>query len=157
MESENTWRAALVNGLWSGTFASLVSTAVLACCGSAERNDAFRPLNGPSQWIWGKQAPYARGFSLRHTVVGFLIHHAMSIFWAVGFEKLRGCAKDRDAGPACMSAAAATSAAACLVDYRLIPKRLTPGFEKQLTRTSLLATYAAFALALAGAVWVKRR
>ncbi|HSV79850.1 MAG TPA: hypothetical protein VLK85_11705 [Ramlibacter sp.] len=40
------------------------------------------------------------------------------------------------------------SAVACFVDYRLTPKRLTPGFEHRLGKPELANVYACFALGL---------
>ena len=151
-----SWSRALSAALWSGTVASVASTAMLAACGRAERRDASGPINGPSQWIWGRHAAVRRGFSLRYTVTGYLIHHAMSVLWATLFE--RASHPRNSASPAhILRAAAATSALACLVDYRMVPKRLTPGFERQLSRKSLFATYSVFALALGGAALFMRR
>jgi hypothetical protein len=152
-----TWSGALRNGLWSGSAASLATTAVLASRGDSERRDPYGPLNGPSQWVWGKSGAYKRGFSVRHTVAGYLIHHAMSIFWATLFEKAFG---RRVAGGSVLETvgcAAATSLMACIVDYKVVPGRFTPGFEKQLSRTSMAFTYGAFALALAAAALLARR
>ncbi|ESJ25561.1 hypothetical protein B551_0203050, partial [Cupriavidus sp. HPC(L)] len=42
----------------------------------------------------------------------------------------------------------AVAAAACVVDLRLTPKRLTPGFERRLSPWSLALVYVAFGLAL---------
>ena len=143
--------------LWSGSVASVVSTAVLSVCGCVEHRDPFLPLNGPSQWVWGRHAPHVPGFSIRHTVAGYVIHHTMSVLWATVFEKMRA-GKAATRGPVHpLGAAVATSAAACFVDYRVMAKRFTPGFEKQLSRWSLLATYSAFALALAGAAIAARK
>ena len=149
------WTAALVDALWSGTVASVATTAVLAACGRIERDDPPAPLNGPSQWVWGKPAALSRGFSIRRTVVGYLIHHAMSVLWATVFERARR--KQSESPRSVLSAAAATSAAAWVVDYRVVPERLSPGFERQLSRTSLVLTYTTFALALAGAACFARK
>jgi hypothetical protein len=134
----NYWTRALL----SGTAASIASALVLALAGRRELGDAAAPLNGPSQWIWGRHAPYRNGFSARHTLVGYAIHHLASVFWATGFERAR---RRR----ATLPAAIATSAVACVVDYRFTPQRFTPGFEKRLSRWALFATYAAFAAGLA--------
>ena len=48
-----------------------------------------------------------------------------------------------------LSRAAVTAAVANVVDFQLTPKRLQPGFDQQLSRKSLLAVYAAFAIGLA--------
>lgn len=136
----------------SGSLASIFSAATLALCGKAEIDDACAPLNCPSQWIWGRHAKYTNGFSLRHTVVGYAIHHAASIFWAVLYERLAS----RQSHHAKLKAAAATSAVAALVDFRLTPQRFTPGFEKRLSVISLAMVYSAFALGLAAAAVVSR-
>jgi len=152
--AQTTWSQALRRGIVSGSFASIASAAALAACGKRELNDPAAPLNGPSQWLWGERAACADGFSVRHTVAGYLVHHAMSIFWAVLYEKFR-----RRAIPAAAVAlpAVCTASGACVVDYCLTPKRLTPGFEKRLSRRSLFLVYAAFAAGLAAAAICERR
>lgn len=146
----NSWAGALRAALVSGTFASIASAAALALAGRRELGDAATPLNGPSQWIWGLHAPYRDGFSLRHTLVGYGIHHLSSIFWAAWFERAR---PRRHVLPA----AIATAAVAFFVDFRCTPQRLTPGFEKRLSRGALFATYAAFAAGLAASELIRRR
>src|SRR5215217_5060213 len=123
----------------SGSLASIFSGIALALCGKAEIDDACAPLNGPSQWVWGRHAKFKDGFTVRHTVVGYAIHHGASIFWGLLYERLRKTRHD-------IEAAAMTSATAAFVDYRLTPKRFTPGFEKRLSMRSLFAVYAAFGL-----------
>ena len=140
--------------LLSGSAASLLSSLVLAWRGRCDAHDAAAPLNGPSQWVWGPHAPYANGFSVRHTVVGYAIHHLASIFWALVFEGVR-----RPSGSPAQTTATAfgVAAVASVVDYRLTPQRLQPGFEKRLTRPSLTLVYAAFAAGLALAAVQSRR
>jgi hypothetical protein len=145
-----SWRDALRDALVSGSVASIASTAALLLFGEKEIGDPAAPLNGPSQWIWGRHAKYRNGFTVRHTVVGYAIHHAASIFWALFYEKARR-------GPA-LRDAAITSAVASAVDFRLTPPRLRPGFEKRLSQPALVAVYAAFALGLAAAsLWTAQR
>jgi hypothetical protein len=149
-----TWSEAIQRGLVSGSVASVTSAAALVACGKLELDDPAAPLNGPSQWLWGKQAAQADGFSVRHTLAGYIVHHAMSIFWAVLFEKYRH-APLRVAAVALP--AAATSATACVIDTCLTPDRLTPGFERRLSRRSLAVVYAAFAAGLAAAAIARAR
>jgi hypothetical protein len=144
-----SWKAAFGRALITGTTASVLSAAMLAICGRIERGTAAGPNNGPSQWIWGEHAAYERRATLRNTAVGYAIHHLMSIGWATLHEKH---AVDPTAGKSLarrLAECAATSAFACFVDYRIAPRRLRPGFEKQLGKTSLFLVYAAFAVGLA--------
>ena len=152
---DKSWTQAFADALCSGSVASVVTTLVLAVCGVCERAGAPGPLNGPSQWIWGRHAAYRRGFSGRYTVAGYAIHHAMSILWATLFEKFRRRTDSRKA--VVFADAAATAALACAIDFRVVPDRLSPGFQKQLSRTSLLLVYAAFSLSLAAAALAARK
>jgi hypothetical protein len=43
----------------------------------------------------------------------------------------------------------AVAGVACLVDYKMTPERLQPGFEKRLSSKSLLLVYGVFGLSLA--------
>jgi hypothetical protein len=147
-------RNSFLKALVSGSIGSIVSTLALAACGWRELDDACAPLNGPSQWLFGRPAAYRSGFSARHTIAGCLIHHSMSVLWALLFERLRG--RSRSAARAAFPAAA-TSAVACFVDYQLTPKRFTPGFEQRLSRTSLASVYVAFAVGLAAGAALQDR
>jgi len=147
----------MAEGIVSGSAASISSSVALAICGKRELDDCAAPINGPSQWVLGKSAPYHDGFSLQHTLIGYLIHHAMSVCWAVLFEKFRGSPREGSWANKTLWPAAATAATACFVDFQLTPQRLTPGFEKRLSRRSLALVYVAFALGLAGATVLKDR
>jgi len=154
MRSPGTWSSALAQGLRSGTTASVVTTLALIGCGKRELDDAAQPVNGPSQWTWGRHAPFVRGFSARYSVTGYVIHHAMSIFWAVFFERLR----PRDESLAVVGLAAGiTAAVAYAVDFKVVPKRASPGFQATLSRPCLFATYAGFAVALVATVMFRKR
>jgi hypothetical protein len=144
----NDWKTAARQAAISGTAASLLSTAVLALAGKLERNAPAGPINGPSQWLFGRQAAYRRSPSLRYTVTGFLIHHAMATGWALLHERLFGRNKQAQTPARRLRNAATTAAVANFVDYKLTPRRLQPGFEAQLSKKSLLAVYAAFAVGL---------
>jgi hypothetical protein len=73
--------------------------------------------------------------------------------WALVFEFARA-RRATQAGDALVPAAT-TSALACFVDFQLTPRRLTPGFERQLSRKSLAVAYVAFALGLAAGAAVQ--
>lgn len=153
-----TWSSAIFNGLVSGAVASVVSTVALSILGKAELGKYAAPVNGPSQWIWGRHAPYQDHFSLRYTLIGYAIHHAASVFWAIWYEKLRQQLPPAKSTAAVLAPAVATAAAAYAVDFHFTPKhltpRLTPGFEHRLSQPSLLIVYSIFALGLAATALV---
>ena len=143
-----SWKRALNRGVLSGTSASILSTLALAARGRSESGSALAPINAVSHWYWGDHATREDRPSLKYTVPGYLTHHATSVFWAVLFEKT--CGGALSGRPArTFAASAATATVACFVDYQLTPKRLTPGFEHRLSKTSLFLVYAAFAAGLA--------
>jgi hypothetical protein len=144
-----TWREAVRRGVVSGSIASVLSSLALAVCGKREGSTAMGPINGPSQWAWGERAARVRRVTWRHTALGYAIHHLMSIGWATLHEKhLARPANDANLRSR-LATGALTAATAAFVDYRVVPRRFGPGFEKQLGRVSLVAVYAAFALGLA--------
>jgi hypothetical protein len=151
------WTTSLQRGLVGGAASSIVSTAALALLGRTEAGSAFAPTNAVSHWVWGDEAAEHDGFSLKYTITGYAIHHLSSTFWAVLFEKLAGEKLDRKDLRVTLATSAATSALSCFVDYKLTPARLTPGFEKRLSKKSLAGVYAAFAVGMAlGAIALRR-
>ncbi|WP_327220192.1 hypothetical protein [Caballeronia catudaia] len=81
------------------------------------------------------------------------IHMGSAVFWGVLFEALCG----RRSRPArIVSAAAATALIAYVVDYHVVPKRFTPGFETHLSKRSLAITYVALAAGFAIAALARR-
>jgi hypothetical protein len=143
------WRQAARQALISGATASVLSAIALALCGRVERNHAAGPLNGPSQWVYGRWAAFVRGASLRHTLVGFIVHHLTSTGWALLHERVFGSTKHSQPAARRLAFGAITAATANFVDFQLTPTRLRPGFEVQLSRKALFVVYATFALGLA--------
>jgi hypothetical protein len=151
----NDWKDAARDALVSGSVASVTSTAALMLFGAAAIGRPFAPTNAVSHWVHGASATRADRFSWRHTVTGYLTHHCASVFWALLHEKLFGSAAAARRGALrALGDATATATVAWVVDYRLTPRRLMPGYERRLARKPLYAVYAAFAagLALGGAL-----
>ena len=86
----------------------------------------------------------------RNTAVGFAIHTAASLWWALFLEALPP--RHRAA-----TAASALAALAYVVDYDVVHRRLRPGFEAHLSRASIFAVYASLAAAFALAARLNRR
>jgi hypothetical protein len=138
-----------VDAIMSGTAASLASAAALMA-GSRVRDGSWAGgLNGPSQWLWGESEAYTRKATLRHTAVGYAIHHSTSVFWALLYETIFGGSRKKKPALQHCTEAIASAATAYVVDYYLTPPRLRPGFEKHVSPTGMVAVYAAFAAGLA--------
>lgn len=150
-----TSRSLLWEAFLSGSAASILSATALALTGRREVASAATPLNGPSQWLFGVQAPYCDGFSPKYTLPGYGIHHLASVFWGAIYEGARAWLRPKRAAEV-VALGAATAATAALVDFTLTPQRLRPGFEKRLSARSLVLVYGAFAAGLAAATLASR-
>ena len=152
------WKQALREGAVSGSVASVLSTCVLLAVGNRQAGSTVAPLNAASHWLWGDESLRAQEPSLRHTLTGYLTQHAASVFWATLYAGAYGHRDEAKAWPQAVAGGIATSAVAYLVDYKVVPKRLTPGYEHRISGPAMLATYAALAAGFAlGARALARR
>jgi hypothetical protein len=165
--------------LASGSAASVLSTFTLAGLGRRETPGAAAPINAISHWIHGDRAYRKDEPDLRHTGLGLAIHQASSLFWGALYEALLrlrsapGADAPRattvrarsSAGPGArrppvgelLALAAGVTAIAAYTDLRLVPQRLSPGFEHRLRPASVGLVYLAFCGGLAlGAVLSRR-
>jgi hypothetical protein len=142
-----TWQSLLARSAVSGGIASLLSTALIAARSARATGSPFSGTNAVSHCVWGESAKLQRRFSVRHTVLGYAIHHASAVFWAALYERATPPAL-RAAKPLLNNAVVVTAVAG-VTDYLLMPKRLQPGFESSLSLRSTLAAYAAIAAGLA--------
>ena len=152
-----TWKQALREGAVSGSLASILSAGYLALAGG-RRGEPAAPLNAVSHWFFGNRSLREDEPSVLYTVSGYVTHHLASIFWATLHAKAWGAREEaKKPLPAAVGAIAAAGVAS-FVDYRLTPKRLTPGFEHRLGRPEMLNVYACFALGIAiGSLLMKKR
>lgn len=153
----DSWKQTLVKGMLPGALASVASSGVLALRAKREAGSAFAGTNATSHCLWGDEAFERDAPSWKYTLVGYAIHHASSIFWAALFERTAFKVLERQSVGSTVAAAAAASAVACFVDYRLTPKRLQPGFEERVSRGSLALVYAAFGIGLAAGALFNHR
>lgn len=145
----SAWRRAGRTAIVSGSAASVCSAIVLAMRGAREEGSAAGPLNGPSQWVWGAREARTNAATLRHTLLGYSIHHLSSLFWATLHERIFPARESPQHAMRTAAQAMATAALAYVVDYHVAPRRLRPGFRKHLGPGSIFASYAAFAAGLA--------
>jgi hypothetical protein len=149
----------LKRAMASGTISGLATATAALVEGKRETGSYYAPLNATSHIIWGDEAALQDSPSLKYTLTGFLLNHASAIFWAF-YEKWfgRGSASEHDraggrAPPAPLAesifGAATVTTAAYVIDYHLIPKRFTPGFEKRLSPKSLATIFVTLAIGLA--------
>ena len=152
------WRRSLAQGVVAGSLASMLSIAGATFASRRQTGSGAAATNAISHWLWGNESLYRNRTTLTYTGVGYATHHAASVFWGTLYAV---AAHDRPATrtPAGIALGAlATSAFAAVVDYQVIPKRFTPGFEHRLSTGAMVGVYALLALGLgAGALAMRNR
>lgn len=144
------------SALITGTVASIATTAALALLARTEGKGAVQRTNSTSHWLHGQEAGSIGEVDAAHTLIGYGTHHISAIFWALPFEAWLATRPTRTAGQT-LTDATMMSAIAAVVDYGMAPRRLTPGWEKVLSKRSIAATYAAMALGLAAGALISQR
>lgn len=136
--------------LAGGLAAAVLSGLVLAWRGRAETGSAAAPINAPSQWVLGREALHEDRVTWRHTALGALVHGASSMLWAGLYDLLRERRERRGSTSTAgaVADAAAVTAVAAVVDFKLVPDRLSPGFQHRLSRPAVVLTYVTFAAGL---------
>ncbi len=145
----------LGEALLSGLTATLTSTAALMLTALAEGKGALQPLNATSHLLYGDRAARHRKADLNHTGVGLATHAAATVFWATAFEMALVLRPPRSANDL-LGRAASIGVLAAAVDYTITPKRLTPGWELVLSKTSMAVVYAAMSAGFAVAASRRR-
>ena len=130
-------RSFLERILISGAIAGTAAAIVVSLAGRRQAGSYAAPLNATSHIVWGDEAAEQNDVTARYTGTGLLLHYGSAVFWAALHESLPGRAPVR---------AALTALAAYVVDYHVVPRRLTPGFELRVSPAALAAMYGALAV-----------
>lgn len=153
-----TLDAGLRRGVFQGALGAGLSTLVLLWRGRVEGPSAAAMLNASSQWLHGREALHHPEPDAAHTLTGSVVHHGAALLWGLVFEAVQQARHRPPDARSLARDAAAVTAAAALVDLRLVPRRLGPGFDHHLSRRSLALVYAGFGLGLAlGGWWLQQK
>lgn len=142
-----------LNELFTRTFqtaapATAVTSAAVAACGALDGGNAVAPINAVSHILWGDKAAEQDDPSGKYTATGATLNAAAIASWAAIYELGFGRRARQGSVKAAVAGGIATAALAYVTDYYVVPKRLTPGFEKRLSSPSMLAVYAALGASL---------
>lgn len=152
-----TWQQALTASTLPGAIAGIGTLATVALRGARDTGSALAPINATSHVIWGPAAGQVERPTLRHTLPGAVINLGSGLWWALVFQKLFGAATERRGLPAALLGGVATAGLAYLLDYRLLPRRLSPGWEQRITGRSLRLSLGVMGLAIGLASLLNRR
>ena len=109
-------------------------------------------FNATSHIVWGERAANVDRLDLKHTLLGGLLNAGAMLSWASVHRLLPRANTVR----AKLAKGAFVSALAYVTDYYVVPKRLTPGFEKRLSGSALAVIYASLAGSVAAGDWLTR-
>lgn len=139
---------AVRTGLLAGAAAGEVTGAVLAALSWRQSGSVWRVFNATSHWVWGPRAGDLRDADIAHTATGIGTHYAASMFWGAIFGAW--VSRRRNPTPAgIMGDAALVAGVAAVVDYGLMPRRLSPGWELALPPRGVALGFCAMAAGLA--------
>lgn len=128
--------------------ATAATSAAVAACGAFDDGNAVAPVNAVSHIAWGDEAAEQEDASLNYTLSGATLNAVAIASWAAVYELGFGRRARQGNVKAAIVGGVATAALAYVTDYYIVPKRLTPGFEKRLSSPSMLAVYVALAASL---------
>jgi hypothetical protein len=151
----STRRGTLKRATISGSIASLAVTGALALLAQREGKRPLQPINATSHWLHGKRAGRVKRSDLAHTALGYVTNHAASVFWATLLEAWLG--RRRRTPLSLLRKASAVTALAAAVDYGLMPKRLTPGWELAVSKRAVATSFVVMAFGLAVGAMLARR
>ena len=137
--------------------AAAATTAMVAICGELEEGNSVAPLNAISHILWGESAARRDHASMKHTAAGVALNTLAITSWGATYEVVFGSAARKGNMKAAILGGISIAGLAYVVDYYIVPRRLTPGFEKRLSPASMLAIYATLALTLPLASILDRR
>ena len=145
-------RQRISEGVRSGLIAAAATAGVLIGLGSAH-GAALRPLNSVAHMLIGSRAYYMEGADPLVTPLAVVAHVLSVVIWGI----LLAAVTPRLNGVRLYGAALAFAGFTWLVDFRIVPERLRPGFESGLSGAEIATVYLVLALSLAWGLDRERR
>lgn len=154
MEMSSPLRPGAVDALLGAAVTTAATTAAALLVSRAQAGHAAAGLNATSHILWGDRAARVNRADLKHTASGALLNAGAMLAWSTVHQLLPRAR----AVPSALAKGAFVSALAYVTDYFVVPKRLTPGFEKRFDTGGLATIYGVLAGALAlGSLLALRR
>jgi hypothetical protein len=140
-------RSLLADTVVTGAATAFVTFLVPALMRAARGAPIAAPLNAESHVLWGDEAAVHDEISARYTGTGIATHVGACLFWSGIYEAAMGEVVRRTATHD-VAGGIATAAAAYVIDYHVVARRFTPGFELRYSPGEMLAFFVALAATL---------
>lgn len=139
----------------SGNAAGLLMAVAIGVVSQSVTGRSAPGFNAISHMVWGERAARQLHWSSGYTGMGLVLNQLACVFWAGCYEAMAHRQDGQPARPLIL--AATVSAVAYLVDYHVVPRRYTPGFELVFPRRSFPFLYIGLAASLWAGVELRRR
>ena len=136
-------RDRLLLGVWIGLVAAAATAGALIGFGWA-RGAPLQPLNTVAHILIGSRAFYVLNAHPLVTPAGILVHASSLVGWGMIFS----LALARARGALVWAFAFLFAAIVAIIDFLVLPDRLSPGFEMMLTRGEVAVVFGVMAVAM---------
>jgi len=143
------WTNFLIGTLIVGAVATVASTVAVVAATAKERKTPYAGVQAVSHIAYGEKAIGQDNYRPQYFWTGFGLNTGAMLGWAAVFEggrRLLGWNEPSSIG----LLAVGVTVLAYVVDFHVVPKRLTPGFERVVSQPTLLAIYGI----LATSIWL---
>jgi hypothetical protein len=138
------------NGVKTAVVLSVTTPIAMMAASRRETGNPWSAINAICHIVDGDDVAPVDGFRPRESLLGLALNASAMVFWGLLYESALALSGTRSGAVSGVTA----TAAAYVVDYHVVPPRLTPGIEKRLSGTGILATYIAMAITLgASGLW----
>jgi len=143
----------LTRGLKTGLALAGATNTTIMLASDRENGSPWAALNCVAHIVDGDDKEQPREYAPRESRLGILVNGTAMSAWGVLYE---GALLVTNTKSSPLTAVLAT-AAAYVIDYKIVPKQLTPGIEKRLSPQSVMLSYAAMTVMFAlSPLWNKK-
>lgn len=132
-------------GLKTGLVLAAATNAVIMFASDRENGVPWAAVNAIAHIVDGDEKEQPTEYSPRESGLGIAINGTAMAAWGVLYEGALLVTKTKSSPFTALLA----TAAAYVIDYKIVPKQFTPGIETRLSRQSVLLSYSAMALGFA--------
>ncbi len=135
----------LVRGLKTGFALAATTNAAIMLASDKENGSPWAALNSVAHIVDGDDKVQPTDYSQRESLLGIAVNGTAMSAWGVLYEGALSVTHTKSSP---LTAILAT-ATAYVIDYKIVPKRYTPGIEDRLSQRSVLLAYAGMAITFA--------
>jgi hypothetical protein len=137
------------NILMLASWSTIATMLAVVCLAGLTGKHLLAPVQAISHIAFGERAYLTNRLNLTFAAVGFVLNVFTMVGWSVVAELTLQALKVTPSSPfGTFAIAFCISALAYWVDFKVVPKRFTPGFEHVLSRRALYLVYWILAISI---------